>query len=113
MLLPLSRVKIFVFSEPCDMRKGIEGLSGLVRGSMSLDPLSGHCFCFLNQRRTQVKVLYWDTTGYCIWMKRLSKGAFPALSAGELLATELLALLEGARPEDLSQERKKRYLYRQ
>ncbi len=111
MLAPLSRVKVYVYKEPCDMRKGIEGLSGLVRQAMFLDPLTGHCFCFINRRRNQVKLLYWDRNGYCIWMKRLTKGTFPLLMKGELQTSEFTALLEGAKTKDLEQTERKRYSY--
>ena len=111
MLAALSRVRVFVYSEPCDMRKGIEGLSGLVRSSMSEDPLNGHCFCFINRRRNQVKVLYWDRTGYCVWMKKLVKGTFSHLQSGQLLPSEFFALLEGARKQDLEQTEQTRYSY--
>ena len=111
MLSPLSRVKVYVYQQPCDMRKGIDGLSGIVRDSMALNPLSGHCFFFLNRRRNQIKLLYWGRTGYCIWMKRLTKGTFPLLMRGELVASELFALLQGARLEDLERVERQRFSY--
>jgi transposase len=110
MLPAFSRVRVFVYSEPCDMRSGISRLTGLVRSGMNQDPLNGHCYCFLNRRRNQVKVLYWDRSGYCIWMKKLTKGTFTYLSGGQLNPAEFFALLEGARKEDLEQAEKKRYL---
>lgn len=109
MQFPQSRTTVYVYSEPCDMRKGIAGLSGIVRNELTLDPLSGHCFFFINRRRNQVKLLYWERTGYCIWMKKLTKGTFPALRSGALTPAELGALLEGAKRSDLEHTRSKRY----
>jgi len=41
---------------------------------MREDPLSGHLFAFINRRATQIKVLYFDRTGLCVWSKRLEQG---------------------------------------
>jgi transposase len=58
------------------MRKSFDGLSALVRNTLAQDPLSGHCFVFVNRKATQMKVLYWDRTGYSLWAKRLERGRF-------------------------------------
>ncbi len=77
MLNPIShQLRIFLCTEPADMRKNINGLSGLVRKSMTLDPLSGHLFVFRNQRGDRLKVLYWDSDGFAIWYKMLQRGTF-------------------------------------
>jgi len=47
------------------MRKGFEGLYGLVRDRLSCDPLSGHLFLFCNAQRNRLKVLVWDGSGLC------------------------------------------------
>ena len=111
MLPALSRFTVYVYKQPCDMRKGINGLSGLVRTVLNSDPLSGHCFCFINRRRNQLKVLYWDRSGYCIWMKKLTKGTFAKLSSGKLDPAEFFALLEGASQKDLKKQARKRFLH--
>jgi len=59
-----------------DLRKAIDGLSILVQEYFELSPLSGSFFAFCNRRRTMVKILYWDGTGFCLWMKRLERGRF-------------------------------------
>jgi transposase len=63
------------------------------------DPLSGQLFVFINRRRTQIKVLYFDRSGYCIWMKRLEQGQFRYTQRGAdkqvMSVTELTLLLEG------------------
>lgn len=95
---------------PTDMRRSYDGLSALVKEHLGQDPLSGHGFVFLNRRGTQLKCLYFDTDGYCIWCKRLERGQF-AVSAGkqpgavEMNATQFAALLEGL---DLSIRRRRK-----
>ncbi len=58
------------------MRKSFDGLGGLVRQQMKLPLLSGDVFIFINKRRNQIKLLCWDTDGFCIYHKRLEKGTF-------------------------------------
>ncbi len=68
--------KIYIALEPIDMRKGFEGLYGLVRDPLGHDPLSGHLFLFSNKTRTRVKALVWDGSGLWVCAKRLEKGRF-------------------------------------
>jgi transposase len=70
------QLRIFLCTEPADMRKNFNGLSGLVRKSMMLDPLSGHLYIFRNQRGDRLKVLYWDSDGFALWYKQLQRGTF-------------------------------------
>ena len=116
--LPAS-VRVFLCTKPTDMRKGFDGLFGMVREFLGQDPLSGHLFLFLNRRRDRVKVLFWDRDGLVIWYKRLEAGTFqkldPAASvdhksgqAGlELSATDLALLLNGI--DVTTAQRRKRY----
>ncbi|MFA5628264.1 MAG: IS66 family insertion sequence element accessory protein TnpB [Thiohalomonadaceae bacterium] len=76
MLFPESQVRIWLYTQPADMRKSYNGLSALVKQKLQEDPLSGQLFVFINRKRTQMKVLYFDRTGYCIWGKRLEQGQF-------------------------------------
>jgi transposase len=62
--------RIYVAVGPTDMRKGFEGLFGLVKERLGLSLLSGHLFLFANARRNRLKVLYWDGTGLWICSKR-------------------------------------------
>ena len=66
--------KIFVGLEAVDMRKGFDGLYGLVRDHLGQDPLSGHLFLFTNRDRTRLRVLVWDGSGLWVCAKRLSGG---------------------------------------
>jgi transposase len=68
--------KIYVGVEAVDMRKGFEGLYGLVRDQLRADPLSGHLFLFSNRTRTRLKALVWDGSGLWVCAKRLEKGRF-------------------------------------
>jgi len=61
------------------LRKGYNGLYGLVKHELGRDPLSGDMFLFLNRRRTACKVLLWDGTGLCIFQKRIERGRFASL----------------------------------
>ena len=99
-------IRVFVRSVPTDLRRGFDGLYGLVCNEMAQDPLRGDLFLFLNSRRTSAKVLLWDGTGLCIYQKRLSKGTFANLFTRDktrtltLTSAELSLFLEGARLAD-------------
>jgi transposase len=93
--------KIFVAVEAVDMRKGFEGLYGLVRDRLGADPLSGHLFLFSNRTRTRLKALVWDGSGLWVCAKRLEKGRFHWPEAKEkqrsvtMRAEELAMLVNG------------------
>ena len=69
-------VRVFLCTRPTDMRKGFDGLSGLVQECFGQDLLTGHLFLFLNRRRDRIKILYFDRDGLAIWYKRLEGGSF-------------------------------------
>ena len=69
-------VRVYVSVAPVDRRKSFDGLSIAVSSVLDLEPTSGHLFCFFNRRANQVRVLFWDRTGYCIYAKRLARGRF-------------------------------------
>lgn len=69
-------VRVFVALEPCDMRKGFEGLAGMVGTVMKEQVQSGALFVFGNRRRTRLKMLYFDGTGLWLLSKRLEAGTF-------------------------------------
>lgn len=98
MLIPEGAVRIWLYGQPADMRKSFDGLSALVRTKLAEDPASGQLFVFINRRRTQLKVLYFDRSGYCVWAKRLEQGRFhPPVGNGKqrLEWTDLKLILEG------------------
>jgi hypothetical protein len=59
-------LKVFVAVEPCDMRKGFNGLYALVTERLGEDPRQGALFLFSNRRHTRIKILCWDGTG--LWV---------------------------------------------
>jgi transposase len=93
--------RLFFYCAPADMRKGFDGLSGLVTNKLSQNPLSGDIFIFVNRTRTLVKILVWDQTGFAIWHKRLEQGTFemPQVEKGqnsiEISRQKLMLILEG------------------
>jgi transposase len=68
--------RIYLALGATDMRKGFNGLYGLVRDQLKCDPLSGHLFLFTNAQRNRLKILFWDTTGLWVCSKRLERGYF-------------------------------------
>jgi transposase len=94
-----SQHRYYLYQGVTDMRKGFDSLSGLVRNEMAGNPMSGSVFIFLNSRRTHIKLLVWDTTGFVLYWKRLERGTFeipPAESAkSELAWRNLVLILEG------------------
>ncbi|CAN96262.1 transposase [Sorangium cellulosum So ce56] len=107
-------VRVYIAAEPTDLRKSFDGLSALVSQRFGADPLCGHLFVFRNRRGDQVRVLFWDRTGYMIVAKKLARGRFHLacdLPKGathvEVEAAELSLMLEGF---DLSEAvRRKRW----
>lgn len=104
--------RIYIGVEAVDMRKGFDGLFGLVRDRMGQDPLSGHLFLFTNRSKTRLKALVWDGSGLWVCAKRLERGRFHWPEAGERCVTmrpeELAMLLNGL---DLKQAQpRKRWL---
>ena len=91
-------VRVYLATKPADMRKSFDGLFALASG-LSLDPLSGHLFVFVNKRRDRIKILYWDRDGLAVWAKRLERGTFRLPAAGathvEMTTAEVAALLAG------------------
>src|SRR5690606_24457080 len=97
MLSLSSSSRYFLYQHQADMRKGFDGLSGLIREGLSQNPLSGDVFIFFNKRRTQVKLLLWERDGFSIYHKRLERGTYelPQKVSPELRSDELMLILEG------------------
>ena len=113
MLIRPANGRIFVAVATVDLRKSYDGLAALVEGTFGHDLFDGDLFVFLNQRATQVRILYWDRDGYCIWMKRLEAGTFRRITVTgqvpviEVDVGELMMLLEGMDAPVI--KRRKRY----
>jgi transposase len=71
-----SATRIYLAAGSTDMRKGFNGLYGLVRDRLACDPLSGHIFLFSNAQRNRLKLLFYDGSGLWVCAKRLDKGRF-------------------------------------
>jgi transposase len=104
-------VPIFMYTQPADLRKGFDGLSGLVRKEFRADPLDGSLFLFVNRRRDRLKILHFDGTGFWLYYKLLEAGMFEAIPSKEKCArldsTQLAMLLGGV--SLVAVKRRKRY----
>ena len=102
MFFPEGQVRVFLYGQPTSMRLSFDGLYALVRHTMQEDPLAGHLFAFINRRANQIKVLYFDRTGLCVWSKRLEQGRLISnwdhTSTQEMDWTGLKLMLEGIEP---------------
>jgi transposase len=108
-------VKLYLATEPTDLRKSFNGLSLLVEQHFGLDAMAGHLFVFLNRRANQVRILFWDRDGFCIVAKKLERGTFRRNRQGEdgqthlqIDAADLALLLEGIEIKEL--RRSPRYM---
>jgi transposase len=95
-------VRVYVAAQPTDLRKSFDGLSMLVSATFGQDPLCGHLFVFRNRRGDQIRVLFWDRTGYAILGKKLARGRFHLARQApsgathlEVESAELTLMLEG------------------
>ncbi len=95
------RTKIFVSKDPTDMRASYDTLFSKAKSVLNQDPFSGHLFLFINAKRTSIKCLYYDGTGFVLICKRMEKGLFCKINPyyrGEiaLTAAEFALFFEGA-----------------
>ena len=99
MLMLSPAVRVFLCAQPTDMRRSFDRLAEMARSVIAQDPFSGHLFVFFNRPRDRVKILFWDRSGFCLYYKRLERGAFrlPKIEGGcaEVEAAELTLILEG------------------
>lgn len=106
--------RYFYYQGVADMRKGFNGLSGLVRDEMGSNPLDGSVYLFVNRRRDRMKMLVWEQGGFMLYYKRLEQGTFqvPDREQGGLkiqMSWETLVLMiRGIKLEKIV--RKKRYI---
>ena len=102
MFFPEGRIRVHLYGQPCDMRRSFDGLSTLVRHGLGGDPTDGGLYVFVNRRATQMRVLYFDRTGFCVWAKRLEAGRFigewSQVRTREMDWTGLKLMLEGIEP---------------
>ena len=107
--------RIYLAPGATDMRKGFNGLYGLVSDQLLCDPLSGHLFLFSNAQHNRLKVLFWDTSGLWVCAKKLERGRFhwpkaDSTQAKIVLSHEEFAMLLGG--IDLTQTRPRKWYRR-
>ena len=71
-----SHQRYFLYNQPCDMRKGFDGLSGLVKNEMHRSAMDGSVYLFVNRRKDRMKMLVWESGGFMLYYKRLEQGQF-------------------------------------
>jgi len=76
MLQITSQQKIFIAINSLDFRMGIDGLVGVCKQHLQANPFNGHVFVFRNKNFNAIKVLYYDSQGFWLCQKRLSRGRF-------------------------------------
>jgi transposase len=99
MTIDLSKTRIYIRPGHTDLRKAVNGLTGIIEGQMESEPFSGNVYLFCNRERKLLKALWWDATGFWLCQKRLEEGRFPwpetCEAVRELGGEELSMLLRG------------------
>lgn len=114
MLNLTSPTKIYIYTPVADMRKGIDGLSGIVRGEFDADPTDGSLYVFINRRRDRMKILHFDGGGFWLYYRLLEAGTFEEVKGSDespcliIDGTQLAMLLSGISLV-ASRPRRKRY----
>ena len=114
--LPLG-TRVYLCTQPVDMRKSFDGLIAATKSLIGQDPLSGHLFMFVNRKADHAKCLYWSRGGYCLWAKRLEAGRFAKVAATDSMRsasanavtmtdTQLMMWLDGIELDRLRQRRR-------
>lgn len=102
MFFPEGQIRVHLYGQPVDMRRSYNGLYAMTREGLKQNPMSGDLFVFISRRANQMKVLYFDRSGFCIWAKRLEAGKFISnwsqVRTHEMDWTGLKLLLEGIEP---------------
>jgi len=108
------RHKYYLYTQRADMRKGFDGLSGIVRNEMGRDPLSGDVYIFINRTRNRMKLLVWEVDGLVLYYKRLERGNFELVSdesdglSKQISWQKLLLLVKGIILKSVQQKRRYR-----
>ena len=114
MLNVTNAMKIYVYTPVADMRKGIDGLSGIVRSELGGDPTDGSLFVFINRRRDRMKILHFEGGGFWLYYRVLEAGTFEEVQGLDgsscilIDGTQLTMLLSGV-SLTASHRRRKRY----
>jgi transposase len=105
-----SEHRYFLYKGACDMRKGFDGLAGLVSNELGRSPTDGSVFVFINRPKTQMKLLHWEAGGLVLYQKRLESGRFnlPKITGteGQLSWPELVMMVEGIQYFGIKKQRR-------
>ena len=91
----------YLYKDYVDMRKGIDGLHGIVNNELQRDPLRGDLFIFINKNRNQIKMLHWQGDGFAVFYKRLERGRYEMIKSitvekqEKINSEQLLFILQG------------------
>ncbi len=105
--------RFHLYSQPTDMRKSFDGLSGLIQNNLERNPLHGDVFIFINKKRDKIKLLHWQGISYTLYYKRLEKGTFELpeydqeIGSISLSYTQIVMIVDGLTIKNL--ERRKRF----
>lgn len=97
----------YLYDQPADMRKGFDGLCGLVISQMKSNPMNGSVYVFLNKNRNLIKLLHWEHGGFVLYYKRLEKGVFERPAQGlssQISWRDLMLIIEGIRLNSVRQK---------
>jgi transposase len=93
--------RFHLYSQPTDMRKSFDGLSGLIQNTLGSNPLNGDVFIFINRKRDKIKLLHWQGISFTLYYKRLEEGTFevptydPEAGSLVLTYTQMVMLVDG------------------
>ncbi len=105
--------RFHLYSQPTDMRKSFDGLSGLIQNNLERNPLHGDVFIFINKKRDKIKLLHWQGISYTLYYKRLEKGTFELpeydqeIGSISLSYTQIVMIVDGLTIKNI--ERRKRF----
>ena len=72
--------KYYLYGPALDMRKGFNGISGIIRTQLGKNPLSGEVFIFINRRRDRMKILVWEAGGFVLYYKLLYRSRYLSIT---------------------------------
>jgi len=104
--------KVFLCTEPVDMRRSFDALSGMVETHFGQNPTGGHLFVFFSKSKDRMKVLAWDLDGFILFYKRLERGTYSWIidiaktEGAEIQSSEFALVLNGVNPVDQKRARK-------
>lgn len=105
--------RFHLYSQPTDMRKSFDGLSGVIQNHLENNPCNGDVFIFINRRRDKIKILHWQGISFTLYYKRLEKGTFElpeydsSIGSVTISYTQLVMIVDGLSIKNI--QKRKRY----